>query len=253
MQQYFKYIVLLISFGLLIQCKKDQSEDQNEIFNDTDYPVNLSVGYSAKDILQDNYSTIKIEINCFNQYPESETITEIYDFIQKHTHKTHILIQIDSLNASGQQHIDEAELRSLDELTRNHFTENSELVINCNYFDSKFVNENTLGVAFYNTSIALFGEKINSLSDGPLEPPRWKLESTVFLHELGHLMGLVNNGTEMVNHHQDVPNGHHCTQESCLMYWAMETSDVLSTILQTDSVLSLGAQCHQDIANNGGK
>ncbi|MEZ4267006.1 MAG: hypothetical protein R3F39_11550 [Myxococcota bacterium] len=57
-------------------------------------------------------------------------------------------------------------------------------------------------------------------------------ESTVFLHELGHLFGLVDNGTPMVKAHEDPDHGGHDSNTECLMYWAIEGSRAFDVIAE---------------------
>ena len=242
-------VFLMITLG---SCKKDKRVSlEEEIF---DYPNTQSVGYSAYDMLSSSvYQKIILEINCYNIYPEQNTLTEIESFLNNNLNKDNIVIKIDSLNSINQNEISQSDLTSFDASSRTNISMGDQLVINCNYYDANFEQENVLGVAFYNTSIALFGKKIESLSSGVLQPPRWQIESTVFLHELGHLLGLVNVGTQMVTNHQDEPHGHHCDNENCLMYWAVETSDVVNGLLETNSIPSLDENCKADLKGNGGK
>lgn len=73
----------------------------------------------------------------------------------------------------------------------------------------------------------LFGSQIEKNSGGIRRPSKSNLETTVVLHEMGHLLGLVNVGSEMVEPHEDESYDHHCDNEDCLMYWAIETNSFL--------------------------
>jgi predicted Zn-dependent protease len=78
--------------------------------------------------------------------------------------------------------------------------------------------------------IAMFKPVIESTST--LEPVAAYSEQAVILHEVGHALGLVNNGVEMVADHQDTDNGHHCTNEQCVMYYANEGAEDLADFIQ---------------------
>lgn len=57
------------------------------------------------------------------------------------------------------------------------------------------------------------------------------IEQATVMHELGHALGLVNNGVPMVAAHEDVTHAHHSSDTNCVMYWAVEgKSTVLSMI-----------------------
>lgn len=86
---------------------------------------------------------------------------------------------------------------------REHFTEGTTLASYIIFLDGEFSTSNVLGIAYYNTSTAYFHETIDRISGGLGQPSRTKIESTVFAHEFGHLMGLLNNGTDTQDDHHD--------------------------------------------------
>jgi hypothetical protein len=112
-------------------------------------------------------------------------------------------------------------------------------------------NSQVLGMAYRPTSIAIFERTVRDFSGGLTQPAVTILEQTVVEHEFGHLMGLVNNGTGMLTEHQDENNGKHCDDQHCLMYYNVETSDVIANL--TNSVPQLDQHCLDDLGANGGK
>ncbi|MCW3108665.1 MAG: hypothetical protein JWQ09_3171, partial [Segetibacter sp.] len=111
---------------------------------------------------------------------------------------------------------------------------------------------NTLGVAYRNTSIALFGKAIKSFSGGYNQVTASTLETGTLEHELSHLLGLVNLGSPLVTNHADPNNLHHCNNSKCLMYYQAETSQFLGKFTP-GSIPALDANCHNDLIANGGK
>jgi hypothetical protein len=103
-----------------------------------------------------------------------------------------------------------------------------------------------LGIAYGNSSIAMFEKVIRDNSGGLLQVPLQTVESAVITHEIGHLLGLVNNGVEMVDPHQDLQNGKHCNNKNCLMYYATETTDLFGQ-LKANAVPGLDAACLADL------
>ncbi|MFT6718764.1 MAG: hypothetical protein ACJAY8_001160, partial [Sphingobacteriales bacterium] len=110
-----------------------------------------------------------------------------------------------------------------------------------------------LGVAYASTSIALYGTSVHENSGGILQVSREDAETVVLQHELGHLFGLVNNGSKMVRQHQDTNNGKHCTVESCLMYYAIETNELFALLGTGGTIPELDPLCKEDLKANGGK
>jgi len=59
-----------------------------------------------------------------------------------------------------------------------------------------------------------------------------RVEAMVFLHELGHLFGLVDNGIPMVEDHADPDHPAHTRDPNCLMYWQIPRSSAVDGIAQ---------------------
>lgn len=82
---------------------------------------------------------------------------------------------------------------------------------------------NVLGVSIGDTRVvAMFKPVIGNggllLGDGV---DRF-VEQTTMIHELGHALGLVNNGLAMARDHQDEENGAHCDNDACVMFFLNE-------------------------------
>ncbi|PSQ81006.1 MAG: hypothetical protein BRD41_03875 [Bacteroidetes bacterium QS_1_63_11] len=110
-----------------------------------------------------------------------------------------------------------------------------------------------MGIAYYNTSMAFFGKTIDEITGGLNQPSREKVEATVFRHEFGHNLGLVNNGIppQQESHH-DEENGAHCTNEQCVMYYAIETTDFFSNVFD-GTILTFEQFCTEDMAAQDGE
>ncbi|MCH8545565.1 MAG: hypothetical protein LAT54_02430 [Cryomorphaceae bacterium] len=94
------------------------------------------------------------------------------------------------------------------------------------------------------------GGTIANNSGGLSRPSREKIETTIMHHELGHLLGLVDVGTPMVDNHKGEEA--HCNNSNCLMYHSVETVEFLSVLL-SQPVPTLDDKCLADLRNNGGK
>src|SRR5699024_12805489 len=109
--------------------------------------------------------------------------------------------------------------------------------------------------AYHNTAVAVFGQSYEEASRRLPQVSRYQIEATSFQHEFGHLLGLVNiegSGTTMQTPHQDEAHGNHCTNEECLMYYAMESTELFGSIFGGE-VPTLDQSCIDDLQANGGK
>ncbi|BDD06241.1 hypothetical protein [Aureibacter tunicatorum] len=83
-----------------------------------------------------------------------------------------------------------------------------------------------------------------------LLPTRAFVEQTTVIHEMGHAVGLVNNGVPLTSEHQDVEHGAHCTNQECVMYWLNEgVADMIAYIQrfqETGSKVIFGDECLKD-------
>lgn len=213
-------------------------------------------GASAEAFLRaDQFTSLELEVDYMPGYqPDAEALDSLKTFLQARLNKSQITINTPTEVASGGQDSYSADdIRALEEEYRNHFTQANSTTLHAYFLivDGSYSDQsNVLGIAYYNTSMAFFGQTIEETSSGLTAPSREKIEGTVFRHEFSHNMGLVNNGTPMETDHQE--QGAHCTQEGCLMEAAVETSNFFANIFDGD-IPNLGSFCVNDVQANGGK
>ncbi|MEQ6120929.1 peptidase [Reichenbachiella sp. MALMAid0571] len=246
-------LVLFLAFGCS-QGGNDQMDDQDP---QPDSNLNKkSVGDSANDILSNvKYDDIIIELVAVNGYQlDNSVINDFKSFLQTLVQKPGgITVSTSTVAPPGLAPYSLNDLISFEDQNRTGYNQNRELAIFMFITEDAYTNENVLGLAYRNTSFALMGGRIRELTGGIGQPSENLVLQTVLRHEMGHLLGLVNVGTPMQTDHQDTDNGHHCDVEDCLMYYAVETSDFLSNIINNNSPPELDVQCRADLTANGGK
>jgi hypothetical protein len=143
-----------------------------------------------------------------------------------------------------------AQIKALEATWRDHYTEGDQAVLYFLYVDGHSDYDTDegkiVGYAYRGTSMAIF---MGTVEGQPLlsQPT---LQKTVTVHEFGHEIGLVDDGTAMVTPHKDPDHGPHCDNSSCMMYWT-NNSSALS--LLTGDVADFDDHCLADIAAAGGK
>ncbi len=115
--------------------------------------------------------------------------------------------------------------------------------------DSSYI----LGTAYHGSSLVMYPKNIAKLDSGLPLGGLFKSEpqDIVAAHELGHLLGLVNNGIAMAADHQDAEHGAHDSNNECLMHWSIEgqgLGDVLASRVPT-----FDNACLDDVETAGGR
>ena len=251
MKKIFCYFILAsLSMTLFVRCS-DQTTQVDDNGNDgiSEFNHKLSPGSSNEAFITDKqYDQLIVEIQYMpGSKPTAESIENLRDFLVQHLDKSSVTIpDPKEIPSGGQESYTATDVRELEEQHREQFTEGSTLASYALFLDGEFSTRNVLGIAYYNTSTAYFAETINRISGGVGQPSRTAIESTVFNHEYGHLMGLVNNGTEMQHDHHDSNNGAHCTVQECLMYFSVNTTDFFANLFG-GNIPELDEYCVADI------
>ena len=239
---------------LVVSCSKSGSSYVNNP-GSTDYLHKRPVGASARELLSnDQYQSLRIEILYMPGFaPDAAAVEHTRDFLTGLVKKTAgITIITKEIPASANASMSVNDIIEIERTQRTAFTTGTEIAVSVVYTNGSNTDPETLGVAYRNTSLALFGRRIHDHSGAIGQVSRTKLEATVLEHELGHLLGLVDLGSPMQTPHKEVPHGNHCTVTSCLMYYTAETTSILGFLL-TGNIPSLDANCRADLQANGGK
>ncbi len=119
-----------------------------------------------------------------------------------------------------------------------------------NFADAGGVQSGVLGVSIGHTGVVAMFKDVIAGTAGIPNVEKFVEQSTL-THELGHAIGLVDNGVAMVTAHKDADHGAHCSNQDCVMYWLNEgASDAAQfardKVLSGDSVL-FGPECLDDV------
>lgn len=247
-------LLLLILPVFVVSCSKSSTSYVNNP-GSPDYLHTRPVGASARELLaSDKYLSLKIEILYMQGYaPDQPAIEHMQAFLTGLINKPGgISIVTKEIPASGKLSMTINDIIDIEKNQRTVFTTGTQIGISIVYTNGTFSNAPTLGIAYRNTSAAIFGKTLHENSGGIGQPGRTKLEATILEHEMGHLLGLVDLGTDMQTPHRDNDHGNHCNNNNCLMYFAAETTDILGFLL-TANIPVLDANCRADLVANGGR
>lgn len=243
-----KYITIVLAFGVafLPFCNKNSP---------TSYSNNKGVGGSANDLLSEaKYTSVSVEIQYMTGFaPDASAVNLLKDFLSARLNKSGgITIVQKEISAASNAALSVQQVADIEKNNRTVFTSGKELGVYFLFTNGEYTDGKVLGVAYNNTSMCIFGKTIHDNSGNVGQASRTKLTTTVLEHEFGHILGLVDVGTAMQTNHKDSPNGAHCNNKNCLMYYAAETTDVLGLLL-TGNIPTLDANCLNDLKLNGGK
>ncbi|MBO6522950.1 MAG: hypothetical protein JJ971_03925 [Balneolaceae bacterium] len=245
------FLSTILFLGACTESSGPDDDNPGQNFSHT-----LSTGASANDFLSsDNFTTLNIEIDYVEGFrPSQSAIDNLEAFLEQRLNKPGgVSVSLDDAISSPQNDSFTAqEIYALEQTHRDTYSDGNTISAYFIILDGAYETENVLGVAYYNTSMALFEEVIQENTGGFGQPSASTVEASVLMHEFGHILGLVNIGTEPVKDHEDPENEAHCDVESCLMYWAIQTTDLMGN-LTGGEIPELDAQCVQDLKANGGK
>jgi hypothetical protein len=210
-----------------------------------------SLGSSAKDFLSSSkFQTLELEINYMQAYPLSDAVVnQLTNYLQTYLNKPGgIKVYRQVINNSTNTTMSINDVVALEKTVRTKFTRPGVIAVHIMVVDAEFTEFTVLGNAYWNTSMSVYGRTIDRYSGGNGQVSSDQLFVTLIEHEFGHLLGLVDQGTPMVNQHKDVNNGAHCINPYCLMHHVIETRST-----NAPQVPILDNNCVADLKNNGGK
>lgn len=247
--------ILCVTLAVLVYNCSDSSTDPGDPIQQ-EFNSKAANGASAEHFLQsDSFSNLEIEVDYMEGYaPTPEAINSLESFLSERLNKNNITINTSEIPARGDSPYSTEMITSIENDKRDNYTEADSNTLHAYIVivDGEFSGDpNVLGIAYWNTSMALFGETIDNISSsGPTSPSEEQVESTVLRHEVGHNMGLVGNGTPTQSDHK-TDGSAHCATEECLMAPSVRTGDIFQNL--SGEVPSLDDACIQDLQANGGK
>ncbi|MES2514577.1 MAG: hypothetical protein V4580_10555 [Bacteroidota bacterium] len=244
----FKHIFFVCITLLVFSCKKDPVS-----------PDDVPQKVTANNFLSDSkYKKLILQIAYVPGHePTTAAIDHIKIFLTQRLNKSlGIEVNYTAVGSLNKSTLTLTDVKDIELGNRNPVLTDNTISMYIFYADADYF-ENTgssqiLGLAYAPASMVVFEKTIMDYAGGIGQPSVTTLEASVSEHEIGHILGLVNNGTSMVAGHEGGPSGKHCSNSSCLMYYTAETSDFIANLVG-NNIPTLDNNCINDLKANGGK
>jgi hypothetical protein len=203
---------LIFCSPVLSACKKEDTIAPN------DYKT---VGTSAQALLAASpYSSLQIEIQYMPGYTvDTASISNLTNFLNTYINKpSGIQVIQQEIDPSGKSALLLNEIVNIEKKHRSIFISGNVIAAHILITDGYFSSPEILATSYWNTSTCVFGGAIYDNSGGVGQVTRTWLMSTILEHEIGHLLGLVDQRSN----HKDAVNGAHCINPDSLMHYALK-------------------------------
>lgn len=114
-------------------------------------------------------------------------------------------------------------------------------------------NPNVIGAHLSGTKTLVIFKEVVASSDPGILVQRY-VEQATLVHEMGHAVGLVNNGLPMTSSHEDTSHVAHCNNPECVMFWQNEGAGSLvkfiNTRINNPSLVMLDNACLKDVTSH---
>tara|TARA_Y100001980_G_C14556128_1_gene346541 strand:- start:7493 stop:8296 length:804 start_codon:yes stop_codon:yes gene_type:complete len=213
--------------------------------------ASLSGCFSSEEILEERYGVpgglvlacldssqykkLVVEVDYEeNQKPTQETLDLMIERLESACEKESVSYELylTDFNHDGSWSDEEIRFKGRETRQKNAM-DGDELRFHLMFPSGYHSNENVLGVAVDATTVMVFNDRIKE-SENLIRRPSWQdIETSVTIHELGHLLGLVNLVYTSDVDHEDPDHPGHSSNEESVMYWAIESSDISNIIFGT--------------------
>lgn len=168
------------------------------------------------------FSKVVIEIDYVAGHePTAAAKNAVKNFFESYADKTGgVSFSGGNVISETRQTYSAADLESVEKANRNHYTSGDTAVVYFMFINGQFENGGALGVAFKASSAALFVDRIDEATSALILYAQ--IEEAVAVHELGHLMGLVDINYKSARDHADAAHPGHSKNDDSVMFWAVE-------------------------------
>ncbi len=184
-----------------------------------------AVGRNAVPYLRGGrYTKLAFEITAANQWePDPESISLLRTRLQSIVDKPKGIEFLPAHNFSSQKtKYSQDDIESLERQYRKRFSDKNggTAVIHVLFLNG--ASEEFVGKAYRASSIVIMAEDADARSTAAVS--RGKIEGAILVHEVGHLLRLLNNGYHSPREREDPEHRGHSRNTGSVMYWQVDAS-----------------------------
>ena len=199
MRTWPRITALILGTTLFISnCKDTYSPQNNKIW------LQKQTTETPQDYLKPSYANLLVEIDYDTTTPpDTETLNAYKEEILKRIQPKNITFRTDKIMPFGPETLTVNDLEQQEKITRDEYTGAGTITLHV-YWLTKNIGTTYAGFQYTPSSIALFNM-----------PQENDYTLSILLHETGHIMGLVNKGTQQQTEHS--ADMIHCATPNCVM------------------------------------
>ena len=214
--------------------QEEQANQVDVIFSDSVTAFNINVVYETGAVPR----TGNISLTSTDIWEITETSYEsiFQDHVDRNVNVPKTLGEMTEIPDQNKSSWSSEELIALGQQEASLLASENEVNITVIFLRGLYDNRGSvLGVHFSGYPFAfVFKDVVEGV--GGSEKTQQYVEQSTVIHEIGHAIGLVNIGLPMVVDHEDGEHPGHTSNEDGVMYWAVESSDDILSVL-TDIIL----------------
>lgn len=226
MQKIIQSAVFAVSLLAFVSCSDDVSEEV------------VAASRAQLFARAEPYSRLILEVDAVEGYEPSDIDAELVKHLSELVDKPDGIqvVRDQTIPSRGADHIwTFDEMNTLFGEKTSVILQPNEIRIHVVFLDGTYEGDAegrmTLGLSWM-TNVAMFEANILTSCERPVLQGRLCgfTETAILLHEIGHVLGLVENGAPLTSDHLDAEHSHHCSNPDCLMYWEYEGTKLVDAL-----------------------
>ncbi len=220
-----------------------------------------TVGSEARDFVSDKYPKLIVEVDWMVEngksfQPSGAVLAFLKQRLDERLNKPGgVTVSLGNEIQAAKSAYGTADLREVESKERSTHTSGDTasiwIVFATRSADAATGSGQVIGIAYSGSSAAVFGATVEDHATFLVGADL--IEKVTVVHEVGHLLGLVNGGTPMVTPHEDTAHPRHSTSTHSVMYWQVEGTDVISLLSGNGAPDNFDSNDIADLQGIGGK